>query len=67
MSQMTDLLKKSEKDLAEELKNLKREQMNLRFQAAYGQLESPARVRQVCRQIARVRTLQRARQLEGEK
>lgn len=44
----------------------KRELFNLRFQLATGQLESPARIRQVKREVARIRTEQRARQLAEE-
>ena len=42
--------------LQDELLRLKREQFNLRFQKATGQLENSARVREVRRDIARVRT-----------
>lgn len=42
--------------LRDELAKLKREQFNLRFQQATGQLENLARVRQVRREIARVNT-----------
>lgn len=42
--------------LAEELARLKKEQFNLRFQQATGQLEKPSRIRDVRRAIARVRT-----------
>lgn len=52
-----DLRTKSEDQLSEELLALKKEQMNLRFQKATGQLENTARVRFVRRQIARVKTL----------
>ena len=45
--------------LDDELLNLKKEQFNLRFQRATGQLENTARVRQVRRDIARVRTVSR--------
>jgi large subunit ribosomal protein L29 len=45
--------------LDDELVKLKREQFNLRFQAASGQLENTARVRQVRRDIARVKTIAR--------
>lgn len=41
----------------EELERLKREQFNLRFQRATGQLENTARVRQVRRDIARITTI----------
>ena len=45
--------------LQEGLLDLKREQFNLRFQAATGQLEKPHRVHEVRRSIARIKTLQR--------
>ena len=43
--------------LEEELAKLKKEQFNLRFQKATGQLENTARVRQVRRDIARIQTV----------
>ena len=45
--------------LGDELLNLKKEQFNLRFQRATGQLENTGRVREVRRDVARVKTLQR--------
>ena len=45
-------------ELTEELLKLKKEQFNLRFQDATGQLEKTARVRQVRRAIARIKTIQ---------
>jgi large subunit ribosomal protein L29 len=45
--------------LTEELATLKKEQFNLRFQQASGQLEKPSRMRDVRRQVARVRTVLR--------
>ena len=45
--------------LDDQLNKLKREQFSLRFQAASGQLENTARVRQVRRDIARVKTVAR--------
>lgn len=45
--------------LDDELIKLKKEQFNLRFQAASGQLENTARVRQIRRDIARIRTIGR--------
>ena len=47
--------------LNDELVKLKKEQFNLRFQAASGQLENTARVRQVRRDIERVQTVARER------
>ncbi len=43
--------------LSDELTKLKKEQFNLRFQRATGQLENTARVRQVRRDIARIKTI----------
>src|SRR5262249_15144332 len=51
--------------LFDELVKLKKEQFNLRFQAASGQLENTARVRQIRRDIARIQTIARERP-EGE-
>jgi large subunit ribosomal protein L29 len=45
--------------LNDELVKLKKEQFNLRFQAASGQLENTARVREVRRDIARIQTIAR--------
>ncbi len=54
----TDYLKtKSEDELKAELDSLKKEAFNLRFQQATGQLENTARVRQVRRSVARVKTI----------
>ena len=55
----SDLTRLSTDQLQDELLSLKKEQFNLRFQRATGQLENTARVRVVRRDIARVRTLQR--------
>jgi large subunit ribosomal protein L29 len=51
----------SDDQLQEQLGQLKREQFNLRFQAATNQLEKPSRVREVRRDIARIKTLQAQR------
>lgn len=53
-----DLRQKSDDQLTEELTTLKREAFNLRFQAATNQLEAPARIREVRRSIAKIKTLQ---------
>ncbi len=44
-------------ELSDRLASLKKEQFNLRFQTATGQLEKTARVREVRRDIARVKTI----------
>ncbi len=57
-----DLKTKSPDELRESLLALRKEQFNLRFQKASGQLENTARVRLVRRGIARIKTLLRATQ-----
>ena len=61
----TDLRDKTLDQLDDTLLTLKKEQFNLRFQKASGQLENVARVRQVRRDIARVKTVARQKQLGG--
>ena len=58
---LSDIKSMSPDQLSDELLNLKKEQFNLRFQRATGQHENPGRVREVRRDIARVRTLQRSK------
>ena len=58
MARIDDLKTKTDDQLMTQLGELKREQFNLRFQAATNQLEKPSRVREVRRTIARIKTLQ---------
>ena len=53
-----DLRVKSDDQLTADLAELKREAFNLRFQAATNQLERPARIKEVRRAIAQIKTLQ---------
>ena len=53
-----DLRPQTDDQMATALGELKREQFNLRFQAATGQMEKPSRVREVRRTIAKIKTLQ---------
>ncbi|WP_029355709.1 50S ribosomal protein L29 [Bosea sp. 117] len=57
MTKASDIRTKTADELADELLALKKEQFNLRFQRATGQLENTARVRQVRRDIARIKTV----------
>ena len=52
-----DVRAKNDGELDSELMVLKKEQLNLRFQRATGQLENTARVRSVRRDIARIKTI----------
>ena len=67
MAKKENLVVKTEDQLAIQLTELKREQFNLRFQAATNQLEKPSRVREVRRTIARIKTLQSARARDAAK
>ena len=66
MSKIADFRTKSDDQLSADLGELKREAFNLRFQAATNQLERPARIREVRRDIARIRTLQAERTQAGQ-
>ncbi|MEE0741309.1 MAG: 50S ribosomal protein L29 [Emergencia sp.] len=58
MREMTDV------ELAAELEKMKKELFNLRFQHVTGQLENPVKMREVKRNIARVKTIMREKELE---
>ena len=53
----SDIRAKTPDQLGDDLASLKKEQFNLRFQKATGQLEKTARVRKVRRDIARIKTI----------
>ena len=62
-----DIRGMTDDQLKDELLKLKKEQFNLRFQGASGQLENTARIRQVRRTIARVKTAQTERAAQAKK
>ncbi|MFV0643137.1 MAG: 50S ribosomal protein L29 [Sphingomonadaceae bacterium] len=66
MAKIADLRTKTDDQLEAELTQLKKEQFNLRFQAATSQLEAPARIREVRRTIAQIKTLQNERSATAE-
>lgn len=55
----------SDVELVSKVAELKEELFNLRFQMATGQLENPMRIREVRKNIARVKTVQRERELNS--
>jgi large subunit ribosomal protein L29 len=57
-----ELRTKSEDELKDNLLGLRKEAFNLRFQRASGQLENTARIREVRRDIARIKTVLHQRQ-----
>jgi large subunit ribosomal protein L29 len=59
-TRLSDLKVMTQDQLDQEVLNLKKEQFNLRFQRATGQLQNTARVRVVRRDIARLKTLANA-------
>jgi large subunit ribosomal protein L29 len=67
MTKATDFRAQTEDQLSEALGALKREAFNLRFQAATSQLEKPSRVKEVRRDIARIKTLQNERSRSSAK
>ena len=67
MAKKNDLSAQTDDQLSTQLGELKREQFNLRFQAATNQLEKPSRVREVRRTIARIKTLQTQRSAAASK
>ncbi len=62
MSEVKDM---TADQLADEVVKLKKEQLNLRFQQASGQLENASRIREVRRTIARLKTAQNAQSAEA--
>ncbi|WP_375606714.1 MULTISPECIES: 50S ribosomal protein L29 [unclassified Bartonella] len=62
----TELRAQTLDQMKDELAKLKKEQFNLRFQKATGQLEKTARVRQVRRDIARIKTFLRQKISESK-
>ena len=63
---LSDIKTMTPDQLQDELLNLKKEQFNLRFQRATGQLENTSRVREIRKDIARVRTFQRQKVVESK-
>jgi large subunit ribosomal protein L29 len=63
---IADIRAMSADQLDDEVLKLKKEQFNLRFQRATGQLENTSRVRQVRRDIARIKTVARQKQAQAK-
>ncbi|KQT83565.1 50S ribosomal protein L29 [Aurantimonas sp. Leaf443] len=62
----SDVKTMTQDELTDELAKLKKEQFNLRFQKATGQLENTARVRVIRRDIARIKTMARQKAAEAK-
>ena len=64
---MTDIRELSDEELTKKLEDGRAELFNLRFQMATSQLDNTARVKTVKKDIARIMTEQRAREIAAEK
>lgn len=67
ITKASDVRAKTDDQLAEQTLQLRREQLNLRFQAASGQLQNTARVKAVRKEIAKVKTIQQQRRTPAAK
>ena len=66
MAKPAEIRALSDVELQERIDDAKEEMFNLRFHRASGQLENTSRVRVVRREVARLKTIQRERQLAAE-
>ncbi len=62
---VNDIRNLSAAELNTKVSELKEELFNLRFQLATGQLENPMRIREVKKNIARIKTVQREEEIKG--
>jgi large subunit ribosomal protein L29 len=65
MSAASELRELNDAELVQKLAEAKEEQFNLRFQYATGQLDNTARLGEIRREVARLHTLQREREIEA--
>jgi len=66
ITKVSDVRAKTDDQLSDQTIQLRREQLNLRFQQASGQLQNSARVKAVRREIAKVKTVQQQRRSTAE-
>ena len=60
-----EIIEMTSAELETKIAGLKDELFNLRFQMATGQLENPMKIREVKKSIARIKTIQRQRELKA--
>ena len=65
MTKMEEFRKLSTEDLNKKIKENKEELFNLRFQQATGNLEKPVRLRELRKEVAKMKTIIRERELKG--
>lgn len=62
---VNELKEMTMEELEQQLVDIKKEQFNLKLQQVSGQLENPARMKELRRSVARIRTIQTAKKVEG--
>lgn len=67
ITKTSDVRAKSDDQLTDNVQQLRKEQLNLRFQQATGQLANTARVRAVRRELAKTKTIQQQRRSAADK
>ena len=65
MTKATELRELNDAELVQKLAEAKEEHFNLRFQSATGQLDNSARIGDIRREVARINTLLREREIEA--
>ena len=63
---ISEIRKLSNEEIAKEIETAKEELFNLRFNQATGNLEKPSRINELRKQVARMKTVLRERELDGE-
>ncbi len=62
---MNELKEMTMEELNQQLADIKKEQFNLKLQQVSGQLENPARIKELRRTVARIKTIQNTKKVEG--
>lgn len=62
---VNELKELTSEELNQQLVDIKKEQFNLKLQQVSGQLENPSRMKELRRTVARIRTIQTAKKVEG--
>ena len=62
---VNDLKEMTMEELDQQLAEIQKEQFNLKLQQVSGQLENPARIKELRRSVARIRTIQNDKKIEG--
>ena len=66
LMKMTEIRKLTTKEITEKITEYKQELFNLRFQQATGEIEKPSRLRELRKTVARLKTVQREREIKQD-